>query len=162
MKDNYDQQLFETIRRLVTSLRIFQNETAFCEDITFSQFSILNYVSKTGMLEMSELHSLLSVEKSTTTRLVEPLIKKKYLGKKRSGADSRAIELYITDSGKEIHQKVWKCISDFMINMENSISPEKKSEIYHALDVFIKSIETCCKPAVCCTPPSCCSGKQKC
>jgi DNA-binding MarR family transcriptional regulator len=156
MKDNYDKQLFETIRRLITSLRIFQNETAFCEDITFSQFSILNYVSKTGILEMSKLHALLSVEKSTTTRLVEPLIKKGYLGKKRSGSDSRIIELFITDDGKKIHSNVWKCISDFMINMENSIPSGKKSEMLHALDIFIKSIELCCKPSVCC------NGKQDC
>jgi DNA-binding MarR family transcriptional regulator len=156
MKNNYDTQLFETIRRLVTSLRIFQNESAFCEDITFSQFSILNFVSKTGMLEMSELHTLLSVEKSTTTRLVEPLIKKGYLDKKRSGSDSRIIELYITGDGKKIHRKVWKCISDFMISMENSIPSGKKSEMLLALDIFIKSIEVCCKPS------SCCTGKQSC
>lgn len=150
MNNNYNNQLFATIRKLVTSLRIFQNEMVFCEDVTFSQFSILNYVSKTGILEMSELHSLLSVEKSTTTRLVEPLIKKGYLVKNRSSHDSRIVELHLTPEGKIVHQKVWNCISDFMINLDQSIPNDKKSEVLQALDIFINSMERCCKPAVCC------------
>lgn len=150
MNNNYNNQLFATIRRLVTSLRIFQNETVFCEDVTFSQFSILNYVCRTGILEMSELHSLLSVEKSTTTRLVEPLIKKGYLEKIRSNHDSRIIELHLTTDGKKVHQDVWNCISDFMFHMNQSIPDDKKDEVLGAIEIFINSIEKCCKPVVCC------------
>lgn len=151
MENKFNKDLFATIRKLITSLRIFQNETIFCEDVTFSQFSILNYVSKTGVLEMSELHELLSVEKSTTTRQVEPLIKKGYLEKIRSIHDSRIVELHITSEGKKIHHEVWNCISDFLVNMDQSIPDDKKGEVLGAIEIFINSIENCCKPAVCCT-----------
>jgi len=151
MENKFNKELFAIIRKLITSLRIFQNETIFCEDVTFSQFSILNYVSKTGVLEMSQLHELLSVEKSTTTRQVEPLIKKGYLEKIRSIHDSRIVELHLTSKGKNIHGEVWKCISDFMLNMDNSIPDDKKGDVLSAIEIFINSIEKCCKPAVCCS-----------
>lgn len=150
MENKFNKDLFTVIRKLITSLRIFQNETIFCEDVTFSQFSILNYVSKNGVLGMSQLHELLSVEKSTTTRLVEPLIKKGYLEKNRSIHDSRIVELHLTPEGKKIHQEVWKCISDFMVSMDQSIPDDKKGEVLGAIEIFINSIEKCCKPAVCC------------
>lgn len=150
MENKFNNNLFATIRKLITSLRIFQNETIFCEDVTFSQFSILNYVSKTGVLEMSELHELLSVEKSTTTRQVEPLIKKGYLKKIRSIHDSRIIELHLTSEGKKAHHDVWNCISDFMVKMDQSIPDDKKGEVIGAIEIFINSIEKCCKPAACC------------
>lgn len=151
MENKFNKDLFAIIRKLITSLRIFQNETIFCEDVTFSQFSILNYVSKTGVLEMSKLHELLSVEKSTTTRQVEPLIKKGYLEKIRSIHDSRIIELHITPEGKKIHYEVWNCISDFLVNMDQSIPDDKKGEVLSAIEIFINSIENCCKPTVCCS-----------
>ena len=151
MENKFNNNLFATIRKLITSLRIFQNETIFCEDVTFSQFSILNYVSKTGVLEMSELHELLSVEKSTTTRQVEPLIKKGYLKKIRSIHDSRIIELHLTSEGKKTHHDVWNCISDFMVKMDQSIPDDKKEEVIGAIEIFINSIEKCCKPSACCT-----------
>jgi len=151
MNAKFNKQLFAIIRKLVTSLRVFQNDTIFCEDVTFSQFSILDYVSKSGILEMSELHVLLSVEKSTTTRLVEPLIKKGYLEKIKSSHDSRVIELHITPEGKKIHREVWKCISDFLLNMDYSIPDDKKGEVLQALEIFINSIEHCCAPAKCCS-----------
>ncbi|TFH42901.1 MAG: MarR family transcriptional regulator [Chrysiogenales bacterium] len=154
MNTTYNKQLFTTIRKLITALRIFQNETIFCGDVTFTQFSILNYVSKTGVLEMSTLHELLSVEKSTTTRLVEPLITKGCLEKRKSLHDSRVIELHITTEGKKVHHEVWSCINDFLAGMNNSIPTDKKNDVLQALDIFTDSIESCCKPS------SCCQGKD--
>lgn len=150
MENTYDKQLLSVIRQLIISLRVFQNESIFCEDLTFTQFSILSYAAETGSLEMSVLHTLLSVEKSTTTRLVEPLVKTGYLKKKQSAHDSRAIELHLTGKGKAVYEKVRDCISDFMINMSNSIPDNKKDDVLQSLQIFIKSMERCCKPSECC------------
>lgn len=150
METTYDKQLLSVIRRLIISLRVFQTESKFCEDLTFTQYSILSYVARTGSLEMSELHSLLSVEKSTTTRLVAPLVKIGYLKKNQSTHDSRAIELHLTGKGKAVFGKVRECISDFMINMGNSIPDNKRDEVLQSLELFIKSMERCCTPGGCC------------
>ncbi len=150
MKRSYDKELLAIIRRLIISLRVFQTESIFCEDLTFTQFSILSYVAKTGSLEMSALHTLLSVEKSTTTRLVDPLVKMGYLKKNPSTHDSRAIELQLTSKGRTIFEKVKECISDFMIDMSNSIPDNKKVDVLQSLEIFINSMERCCKPDGCC------------
>lgn len=150
MKAHYEEQMLSIIRRLMISLRVFQSESIFCENLTFTQFSILSYVAKTGSLEMSVLHDLLSVEKSTTTRLVDPLVKMGCLKKRQSDRDSRAIELHLTDEGKAIYKKVRDCISDFMRNMGNSIPDDKKENVLQSLEIFIKSMERCCKTNECC------------
>lgn len=150
MEHTYDKELLSIVRRLIISLRVFQTESIFCEDLTFTQFSILSYVAKTGSLEMSVLHTLLSVEKSTTTRLVEPLVKMGYLKKNQSIHDSRAIELQLTSKGREVFEKVKECISDFMTNMSNSIPDNKKDDVLRSLEIFIKSMERCCTPNGCC------------
>lgn len=144
-----DRQFLSVIRKLIVSLRVFQAESIFCEDITFNQFTILDYINTSGILEMSDLHRLLSVEKSTTTRMIEPLAVKGYLTKTPSVHDSRAVELRLTPEGKKVHQTVSKCISDFMTNMNNSIPKKNKDDVLNAVEVFINSLETCCKPGEC-------------
>lgn len=151
MKNTYDKELLSVIRRLIISLRIFQAESTFCEDLTFTQYSILSYVAKTGSLPMAELHTLLSVEKSTTTRLVEPLVKMGYLKKIQSAHDSRAIELKLTGKGEEIFDRVRECISEFMINMGNTIPEDKRDDVLQSLEIFIKAMERCCTPGGCCS-----------
>lgn len=150
MKNASGRQFYSVIRKLIVSLRTFQADSVFCEDITFNQFTILDYVHSTGTLEMSELHKLLSVEKSTTTRMVEPLVVKGYINKLTSEHDSRAIVLQLTAEGKKIHQSVWKCISDFMLNIEDSIPVNKKEDMLDILELFISSLDTCCRPGICC------------
>lgn len=150
MNNISDREFYSVIRKLIISLRVFQADSVFCEDVTFNQFTILDHIHTAGTLELSGLHCLLSVEKSTTTRMLEPLVNKGYVKKVQSAHDSRAIELRLTAEGKKVHQKVWSCLSDFMMNIERSIPEGRKDDILNILEIFIGSLGTCCQPGVCC------------
>jgi len=86
--------------------RCCRQDVAFCEGVTFHQFMILDAVARKKEMQISELHKLLAVEKSTTTRLVNPLIQKRLLKREKAQHDSRAATLILTEEGKKIHQKV--------------------------------------------------------
>jgi DNA-binding MarR family transcriptional regulator len=137
--------VFHLLQDLGKVMRIFQNETVLCEGVTFAQFCILDHISvRGGRLELSELHGLLSVEKSTTTRMVSPLIKRGLVRKEKSEHDSRAIELTLTAKGKEIHNKVWECVTGFIDDVLQRIPGDRRKSILESLGVFIKSIHNCC------------------
>ena len=141
--------MFFLIKELTKVLRSYQNEAAFCEGVTFTQFSILDLVAEKGILSLSELHKLLSVEKSTTTRLVNPLVEQKLLKKTESLHDSRAVELVITKLGKKVHIRVWECISGFMQNMMKEIPEEKINDVFNSLRIFIRACSNCCSSTCC-------------
>ncbi len=147
-----DRTLFYLIKELGKSLRMYQQEGVFCEGVTFNQFSILDLVAEKESLRLSDLHKLLSVEKSTTTRLVDPIVKQGLLERTNSEQDSRAIDLKITKAGKEVHQKVWQCISEFMDGVMDQIPEGKKEDVINALRLFIRALNNCCSS--CCT--DCC------
>ena len=105
----FDRNLLDLIAQLSRATRIFQQESAFCAGVTFSQFFILDQVAATGgRLALAELHSALEVEKSTTTRLVAPLVKQGLVSRRRSRQDSRAVELSLTPQGREVLKTVWQ------------------------------------------------------
>jgi DNA-binding MarR family transcriptional regulator len=144
-QNNQATAVFHFLQDLGKVMRIFQSETVLCEGVTFAQFCILDHVAiRGGRLELSELHGLLSVEKSTTTRMVSPLIKRGLVRKEKSGHDSRAIDLTLTTKGKETHKKVWECVQGFIDDVLQRIPGDRRKIILESLGVFIKSINNCC------------------
>lgn len=137
--------VFHLLQDMGKVMRIFQSEAVLCEGVTFAQFCILNHAAaRGGRLELSELHGLLSVEKSTTTRMVGPLVKRGLVTREKSAHDSRAIEIALTTKGRDIHEKVWGCISGFIDDVLQRIPGDRRNSVLEALGVFIRSIRQCC------------------
>ncbi len=143
--------VFHLVQEMGKVMRIFQSEAVLCQGITFVQFCILDHAaSRGGRVGLLELHSLLSVEKSTTTRMVDPLVKRGLVVREKSKHDSRAIELALTAKGKDIHQKVWVCVSGVINSVLHHIPGNKQKSVLDALGVFIKTIHQCCNGSAGC------------
>lgn len=135
---------------LYQATRCCRQDTAFCKDVTFQQFVILDAVIKSKELNISDLHRILSVEKSTTTRLVNPLIQKGLVERRKSSLDSRAFVLTLTEEGREIHQSVQLCLTDFFNNISSHLPAEKKDNILQAVQDFITAIKNAAGTCDCC------------
>jgi len=139
-------EIFRLLLGLAKSLRGFQDEATFCEDVTYAQFAILDYVvDNNGTMPLSSLHGLLSVEKSTTTRLVAPLLKRELLTKERSEDDGRAFDLVLTDEGQRIHGVVWECLTGLLGRLTECMPEEEVQVIMNSLTSVAHALETCCK-----------------
>jgi DNA-binding MarR family transcriptional regulator len=135
---------------LSQATRCCRQDTAFCKDVTFQQFVILDAVMKNKELNISDLHRILSVEKSTTTRLVNPLIQKGLAERQKSSLDSRAFVLTLTQKGREIHRSVQLCLADFFNNISSQLPAEKQDNILQAVQDFITAIKNAAGTCDCC------------
>ena len=135
---------------LSQATRCCRQDTAFCEGVTFHQFVILDAVGKNKELNISDLHRVLSVEKSTTTRLVNPLIQKGLLTREKSNLDSRAFVLTLTEDGRNIHQKVQLCLDDFFNKVACNLPAGKRGNILQAVQIFITAIKNAAGVCDCC------------
>ena len=138
-----NREYFRIFTDLAKLMRNFQHEAPFCEGLTFGQFTILDHAVQYNPLELTKLHGLLGVQKSTTTRLVQPLVEQNYVRKIKSPNDSRIIYLEITETGKKIHDDAWSCLSSFFLISLESIEPEKQTEITTGLKLFISRFKDC-------------------
>lgn len=135
---------------LAQAARCCRQDTAFCEGVTFQQFVILDAVVKNKGLNISDLHRILSVEKSTTTRLVNPLIQKGLLTRTRSNLDSRAFVLTLAKEGRIIHRNVHICLEDFFNKIARNLPEDKKGDILKAVQIFINAIKNAAGVCGCC------------
>lgn len=146
---NKHREMFSLLSDLSRAVRCCQQEAVFCENVTFTQFFILDRVSIKGNLRQGELHEILSVEKSTTTRLVQPLVRQGLLTREKSRRDSRAINLKLTEKGKSVLEDVWDCLSRFVEGIRLGIPEKKRSEVYEAVKLFSKAMRNACDMGLC-------------
>ena len=129
-------EIFDIIMSLAREIRCCSRDEAICRDVTFHQFIILDAVAKKEGLDLADLHKILSVEKSTTTRLVNPLLQKGLLKRDRAEHDSRAAKLTLTEEGIETHRKVWMCLGGFFENITRNMPEDRQEEVLEAVKVF--------------------------
>jgi DNA-binding MarR family transcriptional regulator len=143
-------ELMEIFIGMSQVTRCCRQDVAFCEGVTFHQFMILDAIARKKELNMADLHKILAVEKSTTTRLVNPLIKKGLLTREKAQHDSRAITLMLTEEGKKIHQKVSLCLAGFFQKVTKNIPEGKRDQILEAIRIFIRAIKNSAADYSCC------------
>ena len=148
--NNQNTELMEIFMGMSQVTRCCRQDVAFCEGVTFHQFMILDAIARKKEMQISELHKLLAVEKSTTTRLVNPLIQKRLLKREKAQHDSRAATLILTDEGKKIHQKVSLCLAGFFQKVTQNIPQDKKKQILEAIRIFIWAIKNSAEDYICC------------
>lgn len=144
-------ELMEIFMGLAQVTRCCRQDEAFCEGVTFHQFIILDAVAKSKELPMTDLHTILAVKKSTTTRLVNPLIQKGLLKRDRAIHDSRAAMLSLTPEGRKVHQKVLLCLAGFFQKITNNIPEETRADIWNSVKIFIDAIKNSAAGLNCCT-----------
>jgi len=130
--------------------RCCSQDAAFAEGVTFHQFMILDAVAKKKELNMADLHNILSIEKSTTTRLVNPLIQKRLLRRDKAQQDSRAVKLVLTKEGIKIHKKVWLHLTDFFQKVNQNIPEKNKDDVLESVKIFICAINKSAGNNSCC------------
>ena len=145
-----DRNILSLISELFQVVRFCRQDAMFCEDVTFSQFIILDRVSEKGGLNMSELRQVLAVDKSTTTRLVNPLVRDGLIERKKSENDSRSVILRLTPAGEDVHRRVWLCLGDFVDTIAAGIPEEKRDHVYDAVKIFIRAVKNASSACPCC------------
>lgn len=135
---------------LMQASRCCRQDTAFCGGVTFHQYIILDAVFKTKDLRISDLHGILGVEKSTTTRLVNPLLVKGFLTKEPTASDSRAMRLALTKQGLKKHEEVQACLADFAGNILSHLPREDQEKILQSVQTFIGAIKNASGACHCC------------
>lgn len=126
--------------------RFLENSIISEDGVTLRQFYILDIVNKANSVELTELHSILKVEKSTTTRLIAPLLNMALIKKEKSTKNQRSFIISLTEKGKELHNTTSECINEFIIELTSEHNIDS-SDFFRLAETVVKEVEKkeCCK-----------------
>lgn len=90
-------------------LRIYQfrdRDKICCYDISVTQCYALEALVEHGPMRSQALADQLLLDKSTTTRVVDALVRKGYVERGTADDDARALSLRITRNGRSLYEKI--------------------------------------------------------
>lgn len=134
------QKILSLIVDMSKVTRCCQQDSVFCDGVTFTQFYILQLIAKHDTLALSDLHNFLSVEKSTSTRLIDPLVKRELVIREKSLCDCRAINLRLSEKGKVIHKELWITFNSLLEKITDGIPEDKFEEVFKNVMIFNNAV----------------------
>lgn len=134
--------IFYSIEKAIKAYRKFaqQKYSEKIDDLTVDQALILQFLSRIENLSQKELAELLLKEDASITRMVESLVKKKYLTRKKDSNDRRKSILTITAKGLNILDKLESMI---LLNRKKALNGITEKELNQVKKVLNKIITNC-------------------
>jgi MarR family transcriptional regulator, transcriptional regulator for hemolysin len=142
--ENLDQVIFYKIERAIRIYRQFAQRqiknAGF--SITIDQWlTMINILENPG-IKQQELAENVFKDNASVTRIIELLVKAKYLKRKVHKEDRRRAELIVTKAGEEIVEKVNSVI---LKNREQALEGVELNELGSVDRILQKIIENCSK-----------------
>lgn len=125
---DFDNSIGPWLGKTVKVMDYFLQEIINSEklDLTKEQIIVLKKLYFKDGLNQNELAFLTLRNKSSLTRLLVKMEKKKYIIRKQSKEDKRINHVFITPTGREMFIKTRPVIKKVMTSMEKNISEEEQ------------------------------------
>ncbi len=93
------------------------------------QFMFITRICENPGLNHAQLTQLLHIDKGTTTKAVQKLIRSGYIEKRQDGLDNRMLRLYPTEAAKKIYEKLIEKEEHFISGTFCNFSKEEQKQV---------------------------------
>ncbi|MEQ3723078.1 MarR family transcriptional regulator [Alcanivorax sp.] len=118
------EELYEAVNQLIRVHQFRDRDCICCHDVSVAQCYALETLVKRGPLRLQALASEMYLDKSTTSRVVDSLLRKKYVLKAPDPSDQRAIQLSLTPAGEALYQTIRQDLVTEEASMIQHLPPE--------------------------------------
>jgi len=146
--DNQILQFHQQIVGLIKKYQFRDRNQICCFGISVSQCYVLETLHTHGSLTMNELAKKMYLKISTMTRVVEQLVKKKYVRREEGLNDRRVRFINLTKQGRAIYKKAWENIFESEKVILKNIPAEHKAvliDVLKKLNQAVSSWQSCCE-----------------
>jgi DNA-binding MarR family transcriptional regulator len=98
--------LHAALAHLVRVYQFRDRDRICCHDISVTQCYALEVLVERGPQRSLALAEALRLDKSTTTRVVDALVRKGYVERRPDPDDARAVSLRVTRAGRALYQRI--------------------------------------------------------
>jgi DNA-binding MarR family transcriptional regulator len=154
--DALDADTLDLHRRLTELKRVYQfrdRDRICCHDISVTQCWALESLVRRGSLTLNELASELFLEKSTASRVVDALERKRYVRRARHPRDGRSVLLKPTAAGA----RLYGTIESEMLVEERRLLSEFDPEIRRSMVRLIGRLVDAASARIVTRGGTCCS-----
>jgi MarR family transcriptional regulator, 2-MHQ and catechol-resistance regulon repressor len=149
--------LHQAVADLVRVYQFRDRDRICCHDVSVTQCYALETLVEHGPMRLSALAERLFLDKSTTSRVVNTLVRKGYVEQRADPTDGRATVLSATRQGQRLCARINADLVDQQKQLLEDLAPEVRAGVVqvirrlaHAADARFRSGVT--GAAACCAP----------
>lgn len=110
--------------------------------ISAAEISIFIHLFKHEGITQDELSAALSLDKSAVARIIQSLMEKGFLKKKKDDADHRCNRIFLTSKGKELKTPILSSRERLNRKLLHRMNEEEQEEFLRLLHIAADSIQT--------------------
>lgn len=118
---------YEALSRLVRVYQFRDRQRICYHDISVTQCYALGALSRAGAMRQDALASLLYLDKSTTSRVVDGLEAKGYVRRGEDPEDGRASRIEVTRKGRALHDRIERDLIEEQSRLLAEFPPEARA-----------------------------------
>jgi DNA-binding MarR family transcriptional regulator len=147
--------LQQAVADLVRVYQFRDRDRICCHDVSVTQCYALETLVDLGPMRLSALANRLFLDKSTTSRVVNTLVRKGYLEQRPDATDGRAMLINATRQGQRLCARITADLVEQQKQLLGDLAPEVRAAVVHviqrlahAADARFRSgvVESCCAP----------------
>ena len=134
------QTIIKQLRILFRAVQAHSRSVETTCGLSSAQLWMLYEVSLSHGIKVSELASILSIHRSTSSNMLDKLEKKNLISRDRSKSDQRSVHIYITEQGKELLAQAPSPPQGQLSNTLSKLTSEQLTNLETSLQVFIDAL----------------------
>jgi MarR family transcriptional regulator for hemolysin len=140
--EKLDRVIFYSLDKSIKTYRQFAQKRFIEEglDITIDQWLVLNAIAERPDISQLEIAEKVFKDAASITRIIDLLIKKKYLRRETHNSDRRRFTLGLTDEGKELIRNISKVVKQ---NRTKALKGITEKELVQMKQTLTQIINNC-------------------
>lgn len=131
----------QMVQKLVRVFQLFERDQIKVYGFTTSQCYALFELYKAGSFTMNEFSEKMNLNTSTMTRILDNLVRDKYIIRQRDESDRRLVVVSLTDRGRDMALKLNDSVNDYYKKIVANIPEGRLEDILESVNVLLNAFE---------------------
>ena len=150
------QALHAAVADLVRVYQFRDRDRICCHDISVTQCHALESMVEHGPMRLQELTERLFLDKSTTSRVVQTLVKKGYVEQRPDVTDGRATALHPTPRGRRLCERITDDLVAQQKQLLQDLDPEIREGVVNVIRRLARAADSRFRSGVSVGAGACC------
>jgi len=130
--------VLDSIRRIVSALRLFDREAESRLGISGAQLFVLRQLDAAGGISVNELADRTHTHQSSVSVVVDKLVHRGLVNRARSEKDARSVQLSLAPAGKRLLRTAPAAAQERMIRALSEFQPRRRRLLANLLQEMIR------------------------
>ena len=154
------QALQAAVADLVRVYQFRDRDRICCHDISVTQCHALETLVEHGPMRLSELTDRLFLDKSTTSRVVQTLVKKGYVEGRADATDRRATALHPTTRGRRLCERITDDLVEQQKGLLQDLDPDIRDGVVNVIRRLARAADSRFRSGVSVGGAACCGSPE--